>query len=143
MRAGVAWFTLLALALPGFASVRGLCCEPGLTKGSGCCASAMKMPGMDSSQMASMNGAADAADHSVVLTTTGCASVPDSEYPEFLVRSEGTFDESLLLTRDIHPALNSDWGANLFSSGTPALLLVEGKPLRILLSDQLSIVLRI
>jgi hypothetical protein len=142
MRAGVAWFALLALALPGFAWVRGICCEPGLTKGSDCCASATKMPGMDSSQMESMTDAPVSADRSVAVTATRCAPVPGSEIPEFLVRSEGAFDGSPLLARDIHP-LTSNCGADLFSSVNSAVLLVEGTPPRILLSDPLSVVLRI
>jgi hypothetical protein len=143
MRAGVAWFALLALAVPGFASVRGLCCEPGLAKSTDCCASAMKMPGMDSSQMESMEGGAVAADRWVAVASTQCAPVPDSQIPEVLVRSEGTFDGSLQPTRDIHPALALNGGANVFSFETAALLLVEETPPRALRSDPLSVVLRI
>src|SRR5277367_2222480 len=114
--AGVAWLALLALALPGFAAVPGLCCEPGLTKGSNCCASAMKMPGMDtsqmeSSQMESMISAAVTADHWIAFTAIQCAPSSDSEIPAFLVRSEGSFDGSLLLTRNVHPALARNWDA--------------------------------
>jgi hypothetical protein len=148
MRAGVAWFALLALALPGFASLRGLCCDPGLTESSDCCASAMKMPGMDSSQiessqMESVTVAALNADHWVALTATQCAPSSDSEILAFLVRSEGSFDGSLLFTRDVHPALARNWDADLFSGVTPALLLVDGTSPRISLSDPLSLVLRI
>ena len=140
MRTGMAWFALLALALPGFASVRGLCCEPGLTKGSDCCASAMKMPGMDSSQMESMDAPAN---DWVVITAIHCASAPDSEIPEFVVRSEGAFDGSPLLARNIHPALASNWSADLFSSFNPAVPLVEGAPPGLFLSPPSSTVLRI
>jgi hypothetical protein len=143
MRAGVAWFALLALALPGFAAMRGFCCEPGLTKGSDCCASAMKMPGMECSQMESTMGAAVSADHRVAITPTLCAPVPGSEFPGFLVQSEGTFDGRLLLTQDFHPWLTSNLDADLFSSGNAAVPLIEETPPRLLLSDPLSIVLRI
>jgi hypothetical protein len=113
-------------------------------KSSDCCASAMKVPGMDSSQMAAMNGrAAVTADHSVRVTAAQCAPAPDWAIPEFIVRSEGTFDGSPLLTRDFHPALAWNWCADLFSANTPLLLLVEETPPRLLLSDPLSLVLRI
>jgi hypothetical protein len=153
MRAGVAWFALLGLALPGFASVRGLCCEPDLAKRTDCCATsmekrAMKMPGMDSSEMAAMMDTARAADSSVanpslVVAATRCASVPSSESSEFFVQNEGAFDGSLLLTRDFHPALAWNLGAGESSSVTTALLLVEDTPPRLLLCDSLSLVLRI
>ena len=144
MRVGVAWFALLALALPGFASVRRLCCGPGLTKSSDCCAAAMKMPEMNSSQMESMLGGGPAtADHWVAVTATRCVPVPDSEIAEFLVRNEWTFDGSLLLTRDSPSALAWNWGLDLRSSETTAVLLVEGRPPRIPLSDPFPVVLRI
>ncbi len=122
MRAGVAWFALLVLALPGFASVRAVCCEPEMAKGSDCCAAqlkpstmktaAMAMPGMDSSRMAAMTGAAVVADSAIAITATDCGPASDSEVPAFVVRSEGAFDGSPLLTREIHSvlALNLGWG---------------------------------
>jgi len=147
-RAGLAWLALLALALPGFASMRGLCCEPGLAKSSDCCATqlkttAMKMPGMDSSQMAGMESSAVTADAWVAVTATRCAPGSDSEIPEFIVRSEGSFDARPLLHPGFHPALAWNWDAGISSSATSALPLVEGRPPRLLLSDPLSFVLRI
>jgi hypothetical protein len=147
-RTCVAWFAMLTLALPGFASVCGLCCEPGLAKGSDCCASemrtpGMKMPGMNSSQMESMNGAPLSANHWVAVTATRCAPDSDSEIPEFAVRSEGVFDGSFLLARDFHSAIAWNWGADLFSSVNSAVPLVEETPPRSLLSHPFSFVLRI
>jgi hypothetical protein len=144
VRSGVAWYALLAVALPGFASMRGLCCEPGMTKASGCCASAMKMPGMDSSEMKLMDGgAAVAADRWVAATATRCAPVSESEVPEFLIRSQGAFDGSVLLTQDLHSAVARDRDASTFSSVTSDLLLVEAAPPEIFFSRPSSTVLRI
>jgi hypothetical protein len=49
IRTGAVWLVLFALALPGFALARGICCEASSTRNSHCCASAMKsMTAMDS-----------------------------------------------------------------------------------------------
>jgi hypothetical protein len=148
VRSGMVWVALLALALHGFASLRGLCCDPGATKGSDCCAAqvkttAMKMPGMNSSQMESMMGAAFAADQSIAVTTSQCWPVSDSEVPQFLVRGESAFDGSPVLTRSDHDALVWNRGDGFSSSSTLALILVEGRPPRLFLPDSLPVVLRI
>jgi hypothetical protein len=98
---------------------------------------------MDSSQMAAMTGAAIVADSAIAITATDCGPAPDSEIPAFVVRVEVTFDGSLPLARDIHPALASNFGVDMSPSVAPALLLGEGTPPRLLLSDPLSLVLRI
>jgi hypothetical protein len=143
MRACVAWLTLLAVALPGFAAVRGLCCEPGLKKNSDCCAAAMTMPGMDSSGMGSMVGVGIDADYSALLTSTDCAPALESEIPAYLARSESGFDGTPLLTREIHCALVLNMSADASSSATFASVLVEGRPPRVSLPDSLSTILRI
>jgi hypothetical protein len=147
-RACVAWLALLAVALPSFASVRGLCCEPGVTKSSDCCAAAINMPGMDSSRMnssgmGSMAGVATEADHSVALTAVDCDPALESEIPAYLLRSEGNFDGSPLRTREIHSALVWNLTSDLSASGAPVFLLVEGRPPRISPLDPLTVILRI
>jgi len=148
LRSAMAWVALLALALPGFASLRGFCCGPGVTKGSDCCAAQMKtmamtMPGMESSHMDSMMGAAVAADQSIAVTATQCSPVSDLEILQFLVRGERAFDESPVLTRGDHAVSVWNRGGGFSSSSSPALILVEGRPPRLFLPDSLPVVLRI
>jgi hypothetical protein len=147
MRTGAAWFALLALALPGFASVRGLCCEPGLTKGSGCCVSAMKMVGMGESGMASMGGAPVMDGAPVidvrVAAVAECAMAPVGEGPEFVVRSKISFERDLLPARDQLPALAGTRFAGLSVAATPPSFFVFKTPPTLFLFDPLSVSLRI
>jgi hypothetical protein len=101
------------------------------------------MPGMNSSQMESMMRDAVNADHSVEMTATDCSPALNSELPEFLVRNEGSFDGSLLAARKINSALVWNLETEASASATSALLLVEGRPPRISLSDPLFFILRI
>jgi hypothetical protein len=146
MRTGTAWFALLALALPGFASVRGLCCERGLTKGSGCCASAMKMAGMSSSTMASMNNA-PAVDTRFFdgrfAAIAECAMEPVGEGPEFVVRSEVFFERDLLPAQDKVPVLAGTHYAELSVAAASPSFFVYKTPPELFLFDQLSVSLRI
>ena len=157
MRAGAAWFALLALALPGFASVRGLCCEPDLTKGSGCCASemqmvGMKMAGMGESGMTSMDSApvmnaAPVIDSRFLdgrfAAFTECAMAPVGEGPEFVVRSEVSFERDLLSAQDELPALAGTRYAELSVGAAPASFFVYRTPPELFLFDPLSVSLRI
>jgi hypothetical protein len=143
MRAGVAWFALLALALPGVASVGGFCCEQGIAKIPDCCSSAMKMPGMDSPQMESMTSNVVDADHSVAMTGTDCGPAPNSEVPTYLLRSEAAFDGSPSVVHGFDPVLASNWTAGMLSSAISGLSLVDEAPPRPLQSDPLFVVLRI
>ena len=151
MRAGVAWFALLALALPGFASVRGLCCEPGLTKGSGCCVSAMKMAGMGESKMASMDGAPVMNAAPVIdsrffdgrfAAVAECAMAPVGEGPEFVVRSEVSFERDLLPALDQLPALAGTRYAELSAAAPPSFFICKTPP-KLFLFDPLLVSLRI
>jgi hypothetical protein len=141
MRAGAAWFALLALALPGFASVRGLCCEPGLTKGSHCCVSAMKMAGMESSEMASMDGA-PVVDVGVAAIAE-CAMAPVGEVPVFVVRSKVSFERDLLPAQDRLPALARTRYAELSVAEASSSLFIYKTPPKLFLFDPLFVSLRI
>ena len=151
MRAGVAWFALLALALPGVASVRGLCCEPGLTKGSGCCVSWMKMAAMGESGMTSMD-AAPVMDGALVMNAaavngrfaaiTECAMAPVGGGPEFVVRSEVSFERDLLTAQDQLPALAGIRYAELSAVAAPPSFIYKTPP-KLFLFDPLSVSLRI
>jgi hypothetical protein len=146
MRAGVAWFALLVLALPGFDSVRGLCCEPGLTKGSGCCVSAMKMAGMGESKMASMDGAPVMSGAPVdgrVAAIAECAMTPVGEGPEFVVRSEVSFERDLLPVRDQLPALAGTRCAELSGVAAPPWFFICNAPPKLFLFDPLLVSLQI
>lgn len=145
MRAGVAWFVLLTLALPGFASVRGLCCEPAVTKGSGCCASemqmvGMKMAGMGESKVASMDSAPAMNGFAAIAE---CAMAPVSEGPEFVVRSEVSFERDLEPAQDQPPALAGTRYAEFFAAtGSPSFFIYKIPP-GLFLFDPLSVSLRI
>ncbi len=141
MRAGVAGFALLAVVLPGFASVRGICCEPGLTKGSGCCVSAMKMAGMESSEMDSMDSAP--VTDVRVAPVAECAMTPVGEAPEFVVRSEVSFERDLLPAQDQLPALAGTRPGELSFAAAPSLFFVYKTPPKLFLFDPLSVSLRI
>jgi hypothetical protein len=152
MRAGVAWFALLVLALPGFDSVRGLCCEPGLTKGSGCCVSAMKMAGMGESKMASMDGApvmnaAPVIDSRVFdgrfAAVAECAMAPIGEGPEFVVRSEVSFERDLLPALDHLPALAGSRYGELSGVAAPPWFFICNAPPKLFLFDPLLVSLQI
>jgi hypothetical protein len=141
MRAVVAWFALLALALPGFASMRGLCCEPGLTNGPDCCVSAMKMAGMESSEMASMDSAP--VTDVRVAAVAQCAMAPVGEAPEFVVRSEVSFERDLLPAQGQLPALAGTRYAELSVAATsPSFFVYKTLP-ELFLFDPLSVSLRI
>ena len=145
MRAGVAWFALLALALPGFASVRGLCCEPRLTNGSGCCPSAMKMTGMGESGTASMNSAPVIESRFFegrFAAIAECAMAPVGEGPEFVVRSEVSFERDLLPAQDQLPALAGIPYAELSASAPPSFFVYKTPP-KLFRFDPLSVSLRI
>ncbi len=143
-RCGMVWVALLALALPGFASLRGLCCEPGLTKGSDCCAASMKMPGMDSSQMESMMGAAVVeSSHRVFAAVAECAMAPVGEAPEFVVRNEGAFERDLASAQGQLAALTGTRHAELSAASTMPSFFVYKTPPGLFLSDPLFVVLRV
>jgi hypothetical protein len=146
MRVGAAWFALLALALPGFASVSGLCCETRLTKGSGCCPSAMKMARMGASAMASMDSAPVIDSrflYARVAATAECAMAPVGDGPEFVVRSEVSFERDLLSAQDELPALAGTRYAELSVGAAPASFFVYRTPPKLFLFDPLSVSLRI
>jgi hypothetical protein len=141
MRAGAAWFALLALALSGFASVRGLCCKSGLTKGPDCCVAAMKMAGMESSEMASMDGA-PVVDVRVAAVAE-CAMAPVGESPVFVVRSEVSLERDLLPAQDRLPALAGIRYVEPSAAASPPSFFLYKTPPKLLLFDPLSVSLRI
>ncbi len=105
IRASVAWLVLLALALPGYASVRGLCCAPeGVQDRPDCCSASIgdsgNMPGMESSatrSTAALSTAANAGSGLRVIAE--CAPVPAAEGPESVVQGERFLNQKLLPAR--------------------------------------------
>jgi len=140
MRAGAAWFALLVVSLPGFASVRGLCCGAGMAKASGCCAAAMTMPGMDASPMVAMKS--DGADSSFAAVAE-CAMGPVREAPEFVVRSEVSFEQDLLAAQGQLPALAAMQYTELSAAAAPPSFFIYKTPPKFLLFDPISVSLRI
>ena len=141
----IAWFALLALALPGFASVRGLCCNAGMAKITDCCAAltkstAMKMPGMDSSQMESMTG--NPVMDVGVAAADACAMVPADDAPEFIVRSESSVERDLLPGQNQLPALAGTRGEELVVAASPSFFVYKTPP-KLFFFDPLSVSLRI
>lgn len=136
MRVGAAWFALLALALPGFASVRGLCCEAELTKSSDCCASAMKMPGMDGMEMAASGDGLRAAS-----PPEQCSVRQGTEVLEFVVPDAGIGDSRAVLTIEDHPAVTNRSAEISLSEDVDFFL--DRNPPGSFLTDPLTVLLRI
>lgn len=139
VRMGAVWLVLLALALPGFASVRGICCAPeGVQDRPDCCAASDKgldkVPGLATMAMASMAG-------SGLRVVAECAPVPVAEVPEYVVQSERLAEQGPLAAPG---RISATFGeAERLSDEASRYFKMDRMPPGISSFDPLSIALRI
>jgi hypothetical protein len=101
----------------------------------------MKMAGMESSEMDSMDSAP--VTDVRVAAVAKCAMTPVGEAPEFDVRSEISFERDLLPAKDQLPALTGTRYDGLSFAAAPPSFVVYKTPPKLFLFDPLSISLRI
>jgi hypothetical protein len=143
LRESAVWLLLLTLALPGFASLRGLCCESRVAKSADCCASAMKMVGTGSPEMVSMTGAAIMNHRPVATAGAECEMAPVREVPALVVRSESSLEPDLSPSQDLPSALAIRMHSELSVAVSPLLIRVRKTPPESFLFDPLSISFRV
>lgn len=141
-RKSMIWTVLLALLAPGMALAGVACCDAGQTKSAECCTQAMKMPGMNATQMKAISSTPDMDGQRFCASARPCSPVPESEVVEVALPIAGSVDGKIRLASDHYPAFATPDAATSSSDATP-LFLVDGTRPKILLSDRLPIILRI